>query len=170
MIKVLAPTAISLALLSACNKPAAPAEPMQNTAPVESIAPAENAALPAPANTVATTKTVALDPLKDGDDAGLEPGCFCSFSDGKNDFLTVAATKVVIRIDGALKTCPITQEQSGALTGGEGEFTCEGYKITLKGDGKVEQGGEDTFGRDGTLTISRDGQSKSYKGGMGCAC
>lgn len=169
MIRILvAPAAISLALLSGCNKPAAPAEPVQNAAPIENLA--VPAPAPAPANTVVAAKAVALDPLKDGDDSGLEPGCFCSFSDGTHDLLTVAATKAVIRIDGVLRTCPITQEQSSALTGGDGAFTCEGYKITLKGKGKVEQGGEDTFGRDGTLTISREGQSKSYKGGMGCAC
>lgn len=158
---------LALATLSACSKPA---EPTQNAAPVANVAPVENVVAPAPANTVAAAKLIALDPLKDGDDAGLEPGCFCSFSDGKNDLLTVAATKVVIRIDGELKTCPITQEQSGALTDGDAQFSCDGYTITLKGKGKIEQGGEDTFGRDGTLTIARGGKSKSYEGGMGCAC
>lgn len=167
MIKTLLISAIALTTLSACSKPA---DPVQNVVPTENVALIENVAAPAPANTMASAKPVALDALKEGDDAGLEPGCFCSFSDGKNDLLTVAATKAVIRVDGALKTCAITEEQSSALTGGDGEFTCGGNKISLKGKGKVEQGGEDTFGRDGTLTISRDGQSKSYAGGMGCAC
>ncbi|RYD53869.1 MAG: hypothetical protein EOP60_09335 [Sphingomonadales bacterium] len=167
----LLPAAICLASLSACGKPS---DPVQNAASVENVvvpaAETPATADPAPANATATAKPLALDPLKDGDESGMEPGCFCSFATGNDQLLQVAATKAILRIDGALKICNITQEQSSALSGGEGAFTCEGYRITVKGQGEMQQMGEDTSGRDATLTIARGTETKTYKGGMGCAC
>lgn len=149
--------AVALASLAACQKPSAeqPGGAGKN-------------------GELAAATPIRLDPMTEADRQEFGSGCSCGFQTATAELMQYGpgregGDRVAMRVNGQLLVCAIDQAAAEVISAGEGAFACGGYRVSLTPKGAVEQG-NDSHGRDATLTLSLGDRSASVEGGVGCAC
>ena len=111
-------------------------------------------------------------PLSDQDERSTqETGCTSTFTRGRQDYLQLVGTELLLRDRQGLHACHFTEAATEDLETGHGSVSCSGYRLSIRSSGKATSNlASDSSSRGAVLTIDRTGVATSMRGIWGVAC
>lgn len=110
--------------------------------------------------------------LSDQDERSTrETGCTSTFTVGRQDYLQLVGTELLLRNQQGLHSCRLTTVATEDLETGRGTVFCSGYRLRIRSSGKATSNlASDSSSRQAVLTIDRAGVAASMHGIWGVAC
>ncbi|MEG3175606.1 hypothetical protein U1872_05135 [Sphingomonas sp. RB3P16] len=111
-------------------------------------------------------------PLSDQDERSTqETGCTSTFTRGRQDYLQLVGTELLLRDQHGLHACHFTEAATDDLETGRRSVSCSGYRLRIRSSGKATSNlASDSSSRRAALTIDRGGVATSMRGIWGAAC
>lgn len=111
-------------------------------------------------------------PLSDQDERSTqETGCTTTFTLGRQDYLQLVGSELLLRDQHGLHACRFTEASTENLETWRGSVSCSGYRLRIRSSGKSTSNlASDSSSRRAVLTVDRGGGATSMRGIWGVAC